>query len=352
MSQPLALALVLALSLVLSGTVLATEAPTSSVSATSALAPKASLGLEKAKANSGGIQRRMEKTEITPEGCTVEKFSIFSPSASREIRTLVLLPPEYKEHPEKSYPILYALPGAWGVRENWGNLATLRQAIKDEPMIVATFEPGLVSFYMDFDKPQKVDNSSDPMKKCLDTTFFFNELIPCVDQNYRVNPKQRMLTGVSMGSYGAYHYMTTKPDLFVSVSTVCNCFPHYGGENDIWALIKERVKKGLKYPKLYMRAGFDDYLFASTQEMRKFLLEQGLPVNYQETLGGHNYAYVEAAIPGLIYFHWQSIHPELPAPPTPPVIQRPPAKSATSATSANQPAKATSTSAAPARSKE
>src|SRR5262249_13662049 len=69
------------------------------------------------------------------------------------------------------------------------------------------------------------DHKDTSLKKSLFTTFFFDELVPYLDKNYRVNPQQRMLTGFSMGAYGAYHYMLTKPDMFVSVGFMSGWFP-------------------------------------------------------------------------------------------------------------------------------
>ena len=77
---------------------------------------------EKGKSNSVEIKREMQGVSSTPEGCSIEKFSVRSPSMGRGVDCLVILPPEYKDHPEKSYPILYAIPGIGAEAEigpNW-----------------------------------------------------------------------------------------------------------------------------------------------------------------------------------------------------------------------------------------
>ncbi len=141
---------------------------------------KAPLGhsQERGKSNSVEIKREMQGVSSTPEGCSIENFSVYSPSMGRGIDCLVILPPEYKNHPEKSYPILYAIPGAWGGGRDWAQLAPLRQAIKDKPMIVASLYSGLVSFYVDWDTPQQIYPKDPTKMKSLYTTFFLMNSCP------------------------------------------------------------------------------------------------------------------------------------------------------------------------------
>jgi S-formylglutathione hydrolase FrmB len=276
---------------------------------------KAPLGhaQEKRKSDSVEIKREMQGTSRMPEGCSIEKLSVYSPSMGRGIDCLVILPPEYKNHPEKSYPIVYALPGAWGGGWNWAELAPLRQAIKDKPMIVASMDAGMVSFYVDWDTPQQVNPKNPTKKKSLYTTFFFDELIPCIDQNYRVNPKQRMITGVSMGSSGAFHYMMMKPEMFVSVSTFCSCYAVIDHKHSFMEALKNRARQKLKIPLLYIRVGTEDHMLQSSRDMHKFLTELGIPHDYLETPGKHNYQYAGEMIPGAIDFHWRSLQPQAPS---------------------------------------
>ena len=87
------------------------------------------------------IKRVMEETTITPEGCTIEKFRIISPSMNREIKALVVLPPEYKDHPDKKYPVLYTLHGAKSPIDRYiTKTPVLLQALKDKPMIVTCMD--------------------------------------------------------------------------------------------------------------------------------------------------------------------------------------------------------------------
>src|SRR5207344_2520339 len=50
--------------------------------------------------------------------------------------------------------------------------------------------------------------------------FFLQEFIPAVENKYRVRPgrKNRAITGVSMGGYGALRFAFAHPELFSAVS--------------------------------------------------------------------------------------------------------------------------------------
>lgn len=106
------------------------------------MAWKAPLGhaQEKGKSSSVEIKRAMQGVSSTPEGCSVEKFSVYSPSMGRGIDCLVILPPEYKNHPEKSYPILYAISAAIACAVEYADaddrsLQTVRELLSDPQKI-------------------------------------------------------------------------------------------------------------------------------------------------------------------------------------------------------------------------
>ena len=270
---------------------------------------------------------RDENTE-TVEGCTIEKFRILSPAMNREIKALVVLPPEYKNNTGKKYPILYTLHGAKSPIDRYITMTpVLLRALKDKPMIVTCMDVDGLSWYLDSPYLQDIARGKDSTKvKSLFTTFFFEEFIPCLDQNYRINSKQRMLTGNSMGGFGAFHYMLTKPELFVSVSSLSGLFektdadkkwepllgsirefPERHRSADIFEHLKSVVQKGLKLPKIYMICGTEDPLLPHNRAMQSLLKEKGIAFEYQESPGKHGWAFWSDKLPGVIDFHWRSL---------------------------------------------
>jgi len=157
------------------------------------------------------VRKGDKEVELTPEGCRIERYTIPSPCMKRDIRVAVVLPPDYDARPEERYPILYTLHGARAPYDTWSQMSPLRRVLRDKPMIVTCFDGDEVGMYID----SRPDSQF--------TTFFFDEFVPYMDEHYRVNGL-RGVTGFSMGGYGAFHYMLTKPDMFASVSLLSSGF--------------------------------------------------------------------------------------------------------------------------------
>ena len=223
----------------------------------------------------------MSTTEISPEGCTIDRLTVYSASMEREIKAVVVTPPEYKERPEKQYPILYTFHGMAAPYDTFSAMEPLRAALREKPMIVTCFDADSGSFYLDSPFPQKPgrDPKNETPVKSRFTTFFHDEFIPAIDKAYRVNPAQRMLTGFSMGGYGAFHYYLTRPRDFVAVSALSGWYeswakispqiaPHitqlvgayavnqerYAG-HDVFVRIRKQMAEGIPFPPIYLTCG-------------------------------------------------------------------------------------------------
>ncbi|MGO8705120.1 MAG: alpha/beta hydrolase [Candidatus Brocadiia bacterium] len=286
-----------------------------------------------ARAEPAAADRIMETSGVAPAGCTIEKFRVLSPAMGREIKALVVLPPEYKAHPEKRYPILYTLHGAAAPYDCFSAMLPLLQALKDKPMIVTCMDGDAWSWYIDSPVPLAAgrDPKDTARVKSLFTTFFFDEFIPCIDRHYRVNPRQRMLTGFSMGGFGALHYMLARPGEFVSVSALSGAFFHLNPPDertekflspmlgpykehaeryralDLFTRIKDQVANGVKMPPIYLACGTEDGLLGSSRAMAGFLKEQGVACKSVESAGKHEWPFWRDASAGVIDFHWRSL---------------------------------------------
>jgi len=249
----------------------------------------------------------------------------------REIKAVVVLPPEYREHPEKQYPILYTFHGMGSPYDVFSVMPPLRRALKDKPMIITCMDGDFGGFYVDSPYLQPAKQGDTTKVKSLFTTFFVDEFMPCIDQNYRVNPKQRMLTGLSMGGFAAFHYMLTKPNLFVSISSLSGAlrrnsptcetaqrldfllgspkeFPDRYHNIDINERIQKQLAQGIKMPPIYICCGTEDsHALPNNQEMHKFLTEQGVAHEYVESPGKHEWPYWRDVSSAVIDFHWRSL---------------------------------------------
>jgi len=283
--------------------------------------------------------RTVVESDVSGEGCTLEKFSIFSKSMDREIKVIVILPPEYKANPGKKYPILYTLHGASAPYGTFSEMGPLRKALKSKPMIITCLDGDKGSWYLDSANLQK-DYSNEEKKKgapklppvkSLFTTFFFDEFIPCLDKYYRVNPAQRMITGFSMGGFGAFHYMLLKPKMFASISSLSGAFFSLSEENegarrwmtpllgsfsqnrekyeatDLFKRITKCAEAKEKLPPIFLHCGTEDGLLAANKKMNSYLEKSGYNCKYLESPGKHDWKFWVGAIEGVLDFHWKTL---------------------------------------------
>ena len=266
--------------------------------------------------------------EKTAEGCVLERFTIFSPSMNRQIQTVVVLPPEYAEKPNKHYPVLYALHPVGGAYDMWAVMPKLRTELVTHPMIVVGFKADGSSYYID--APLKPSSQF--------TTFFFKELLPYIESHYRViaNAGGRAVTGASMGGYGALHYMLEKPDAFSSVSGLSIAAAHLTGdpssaaylkylkvttfldllgnpENqkayealDLYFGISAAAENKVMLPPIYIQCGTEDFVKPHDIELRDFLTSKGYPCEYSEAPGArHDWKFWKEGCVGVMDFHWK-----------------------------------------------
>ncbi len=292
-----------------------------------------------------------EKTlETKPEGCTVEKFTIHSPSMDRDVKVAVTLPPDYAENADARYPVLYGLHGMGAPYATFAEMSPLRRFMVEHPMILVCFDADRDSCY--------VDATARP--KSLFTTFFFDELLPYVAEHYRTGG-QRAVTGFSMGGYGALHYMLTRPEAFVSVSGLSSApylfHPVRKGEHlsgtellgspedsaeaygraSVPGRIESCIDEGRKLPPILLTCGTEDHLQQRNRKFVDFLAAQNRGVledaseelgaiedkkarrrrvaelraermidfTYVEAPGGHNWPYWRDTSAEIAEFHWK-----------------------------------------------
>jgi S-formylglutathione hydrolase FrmB len=296
----------------------------------------------------------MPERSYTPEGCIIERFEVPSPSMGRVIKGLVILPPAYSSDPDRHFPILYALHGKDAPYTSWSEMQTLRAALATKPMIVACFDGDRHSMYLDADLPQtdylrQADTAKGarprPVRSRF-TTFFFLEFMPWVDQHYRTDGQKRMLTGFSMGAYGALHFLLQKPEAFVSISGLSGAFspcadgdatseeffkhligpvppppakPDRYRSADVLLGLEEFFKSGRTLPPCYFVCGTEDYwrLLSGNRALGWMLAAHGRADSYHELPGKHDWAFWKAAAPDMVDFHWRTVSSPAAAPAAP-----------------------------------
>lgn len=138
--------------------------------------------------------------------------------------------------------------------------------------------------------------------------------------------------GFSMGGFGAIHTALLYPDQFSKVITFSAALIHrrvaamtpetqdpianYAyyrhifqepallptSDNNPEHLVKALLAAGTPLPRLWMAIGTDDFLYQDNQQFRTFLTEQGVPFQYVEGPGVHDFLFVSAHLEQALDF--------------------------------------------------
>ncbi|SFK24681.1 alpha/beta hydrolase family protein [Caulobacter sp. UNC279MFTsu5.1] len=160
---------------------------------------------------------------------TVERIKVHSvaiegnlegESADRDV--LVVLPPGYKSHPDRRYPVVYALHGYSIGAEQWVGEIHVPQTIE------GAFAKGAAEMIVVLPDSKTIHNGS--MYSSSRTTgdfetFVANDLVRYIDGHYRTLPRResRGLVGHSMGGYGASRIGMRHADVFGALYMMSPC---------------------------------------------------------------------------------------------------------------------------------
>ena len=262
----------------------------------------------------------------------IEHFAVRSASMGRDIKAWAVLPPAYAADGGARFPVLYALHGRGAPYDTFSKMPKLQNQLSAQPMIVVGFDADNSSFYLDAETPQNTARSGDPetLASSKFSTFFFDELVPALDARYRIAADQRMITGFSMGGFGAVHYMLQRPEMFRSVSAMSGAFFEAAPPSAKWAerltpllgspetasasyeklaffpRIERLAKEGVKLPPIYLCCGTEDKITPDdSRRMHAYLDRIGVPNAYHESAGGHDWSYWSSTITQVLDFHWK-----------------------------------------------
>lgn len=255
-----------------------------------------------------GAQNRIQTEEVS------------SSLLGHSVKVNVCLPRNF-ESSDRHYPVLYLLHGLYGVHTDWENRGGLR-AVLDE--LNGTGEAAEMIVIMpcagDPDV-QHVQNGYFNMPGCPYEDFFFEELIPAMEQKYRCGgAKQlRAVAGLSMGGGGSVVYAQRHPDMFSSCYGMSAWLDNQmnqvrqpeNQDNKLYITAMsvrehsaldfidnadEKTVQALRGVKWFLDCGDDDGLLQLTTDLFLKMKRRGIPCELRVRNGAHTWEYWHTAL--------------------------------------------------------
>ncbi len=266
----------------------------------------------------------------TARGTVKEGLTVKSKILSKDVRYTIYLPYDYNTS-DRLYPVVYLLHGytdndiAWIQFGEANRIADEGIAAGDFPPMIIVMPDAGVSWYMNnFDNSVRYED------------FFIEEFIPQIESIYRIRKDRqfRAVSGLSMGGYGSILYSFKHPDLFSSVAAFSAAI--YTEEevlttpDDRWeamsailygkglkgeARLTDHLKKNnpliftkelsfdkLKWLRIYVDCGDDDFLYKGNDAFHTLLRDQKIPHEYRVRNGTHSWEYWRTGLPEALKF--------------------------------------------------
>ncbi len=251
-----------------------------------------------------------------------DTLEIASTKMAKTYKAAVTLPKSY-ENSQKSFPVLYLLHGGIGHFNDWLAKApdkNLIQNLADQYNLVIVMPEGEVfSYYID----SPVDKNSQF------ESYIVKDVINKIDKTYRTiaSKNGRVITGLSMGGYGALYLSGKYPELFVAAGSMSGALnpdlqgwklPKEATENlrkafdaiigsynadpkgyEAYSVVAMADKMKTNGVSLIFDCGTDDFLIEPNRELHRRLVFNNTPHDYSERPGGHAWPYWENSL----YYH-------------------------------------------------
>ncbi|MDF2440812.1 MAG: putative tributyrin esterase [Abditibacteriota bacterium] len=233
----------------------------------------------------------------------------------QKMTSATVIVPEGRPGP---FPVWYLLHGLSDNHTAWTRRTNLERYAANFPVIIV-MPNGERGFYTDAPNPPHLYESH----IVRDTVEFID-----VTFNTIADREHRVISGLSMGGYGALKLALKNPDKFgacVSHSGAVT-FGHgsladsdlpedrkwlaefrplfgdnpRGGDNDIFTLA-QKIERA-KLPQIRIDCGTEDFLINENRELHAYLEHIGVPHEYQEFPGAHTWEYWDEHVQGTIKF--------------------------------------------------
>jgi enterochelin esterase-like enzyme len=267
---------------------------------------------------------------VSAQSRVIDAASLPSKILKSERNYAVYLPDGY-EQSSRSYPVLYLLHGYTDNQTGWVQFGEV-QHIADKAIAAGKATP-MIIIMPDADTGRPGYTNSIDGKWAFED-FFFNELMPHVENTYRIRKEKRFraVAGLSMGGGGAFLYAMRHPELFGAAAPLSAWMgPQTAEELTDWAkrsgakfsedkaeiylqknnplhLAKTLETNALNSVRWYIDCGDDDFLYEGNSQMHVLLKGRGVNHEYRVRDGGHTWTYWRTALPTVLEFITESFH--------------------------------------------
>lgn len=263
-------------------------------------------------------------------GKVIDKLTLKSEILGMERNYAIYLPPDY-ETSERSYPVLYLLHGATDDHTGWVQFGEIKhiadKAIKNgsaTAMIVVM--PDADTKQMGYTNTPNGWNYED---------FFFEELMPHVENKFRIRQQKRYraIAGLSMGGGGTFFYALHRPELFSSACPLSastgpltradvdrqmqrrgmgeaseNIKDEWFAKYGVVEMVKTMPEKDLKSVNWFIDCGDDDFLYEGNALVHIHMKKRNIPHEYRVRDGAHNWSYWRESLPVVLQFISDTFH--------------------------------------------
>jgi len=264
-------------------------------------------------------------------GKVKDNLSVPSKILKMDRKYAVYLPPDY-ETSSRSYPVLYLLHGYGDDQTGWVQFGEVLR-ITDEAIKNGTATPMII--IMPDANTGKVGYVNDLKGEWRFEDFFFQELMPFVEKEYRIksDKRYRAIAGLSMGGEGTFLYALHHPELFSaacplsaatgpkSVADIKDYRLWSGSEgvsdaekdkyfdhNSVLSLIKNMPEDQKKAVRWYIDCGDDDFLYEGNCLVHIVMRQKEIPHEFRIRDGVHSWTYWRDSLPKVLEFVSMGFH--------------------------------------------
>jgi enterochelin esterase-like enzyme len=244
----------------------------------------------------------------------------------------IYLPPDY-DTSQRSYPVLYLLHGAGDDQTGWVQFGEVLH-IADKAISEGKATPMIIVMPDAF--TNRLGYFNDIRGDWNYEDYFFEELMPYVEQTYRIKREKRYraIAGLSMGGGGTFVYALRHPELFASAcplsayigqltlegekNSLTNFYKvdnidnydvkAFYEKNNVLPLIDSTSIDAMKSVRWYIDCGDDDFLYEGNSLIHIALKKKEVPHEYRVRDGGHTWTYWRDSLPDVLKFVSDAFH--------------------------------------------